>query len=72
MNKLGKGYYAYYLENRVTGQILELGPTAELSEEYRVKYNIAENWNDDWEFCCRKVEEEPVRISGTPIKPEIV
>jgi hypothetical protein len=47
--------YNYYLKHRETGEIVELGPTAELTEELAKAHDITPDtvWQT-WELCTRK------------------
>jgi DNA-binding sugar fermentation-stimulating protein len=56
--------YSYFLKNRITNEIIELGHIPQLSEEQIVNHNIQmENWEVDWTFECRR---DPETLLGVP------
>lgn len=51
--------FVYQLKNRTTGEVIDLGSTAELPEEERVKHGITlENWAERFELTFKKVSDE--------------
>jgi hypothetical protein len=55
----GRGYveYTYFLKNKTTGEVIQLGPACILSEEDRLKHDLTpENWGLDWELNYEEVK----------------
>jgi hypothetical protein len=46
--------FCYSLRNRKTGIVIQLGAGAEVAPEVAAQHGLDENWNQDWEFECRK------------------
>ena len=49
--------YTYYLKHRTTGEVIELGPSAELKPAVAKQHDIdPHNWSDEWIFGCQTVK----------------
>ena len=50
----GINVYEYFLRNRVSGQVVELGSTAELSDfDALLNGIVSGEWFESWELCYR-------------------
>lgn len=57
--------YSYFLSNKTTGQVIDLGQSCELKANVAEQYGIvAENWEEEWEFGCTKIGQSNLSSPG--------
>lgn len=62
--------YAYYLRNRVTNKLIDLGSSAILTDDAARENGIDQsNWSKDWQFSCEVTCHE---LPGAPWRDVLV